>query len=74
MAACGHFEFEYELKFYQGQESIQSSSLPDPKHTLGKDENTKTQESQEVSPFPAGDHKIARNRQDSITTIKMYDK
>ena len=26
-----------------------------------------TQESQEVSPFPAGDHKAARNRQDIIT-------
>ena len=26
-----------------------------------------TQESQEVSPFPAGDNKAARNRQDSMT-------
>ena len=26
-----------------------------------------TQEEQEVSPFPAGDHKMARNRQDSKT-------
>ena len=26
-----------------------------------------TQESQEVSPFPAGDHKAAINRQDSMT-------
>ena len=25
------------------------------------------QESQEVSPFPAGDHKAARNRQDCMT-------
>ena len=34
------------------------------------DENIRkhhTQESQEVCPFPADDHKIARNRQDSIT-------
>ena len=34
------------------------------------DQNTRnhhTQESQEVSPFPAGDHKAAWNRQDSIT-------
>ena len=26
-----------------------------------------TQESQEVNPFPAGDHMVARNRQESIT-------
>ena len=34
------------------------------------DKNTRkhhTQESQEVSPFPAGDHKAARNRQDIMT-------
>ena len=33
------------------------------------DKNTKkyhTQENQDVSPFPAGDHKAARNREDSI--------
>ena len=33
------------------------------------DRNTRkhhSQESQDVSPFPAGDHKAARNRQDSI--------
>ena len=29
------------------------------------------QESQEVSPFPLGDHKAARNIQDSITKTKM---
>ena len=28
------------------------------------------QESKEVSPFPAGDHKAARNRQDSMTDMK----
>ena len=28
------------------------------------------QEGQEVSPFPAGDHKTARNRQDSMTKTK----
>ena len=34
------------------------------------DKNTRkhhTQESQEVSAYPAGDHKPARNRQDSMT-------
>ena len=30
-----------------------------------------TQESKEVSPFPAGDHKAARNRQDSIIKTNM---
>ena len=35
---------------------------------------TKTQESQEISPFPAGDHKAARNRQDSITKTNMKHK
>ena len=33
-------------------------------------ENT-TLESQYVSPFPAGDHKAAMNRQDSITKTNM---
>ena len=31
------------------------------------------QESQEVSPFLAGDQKAARNRQDSMTTITKKD-
>ena len=37
------------------------------------DKNTRkhcTQKSQEVSPFPAGDHKATRNRQVIITDIK----
>ena len=34
----------------------------------------KTQKSKEVSPFPAGDHKAARNRQDSITKTNMTHK
>ena len=29
-----------------------------------------TQKSQEVSPFPAGDHKAGRKRQDSMTDMK----
>ena len=33
---------------------------------LQKDKEHHTQESQEVSPFPAGDQKVERNRQDSI--------
>ena len=38
------------------------------------DKNTRKhnkQESQEVSLFPAGGHKAARNRQDGITKINM---
>ena len=53
------------------QESIQSSTKPDPGHHMGKNKNTRRQqilERQEVSTFPAGDHKAARNRQDSILT------
>ena len=44
------------------QISIQSCTTPDPGHIMESDKNT---ESQEVSPFPAGDHKAARNRRDS---------
>ena len=47
------------------QESIQSCTIPDGKLTKNTSKQS-TQESQEVSPFPAGDHKDARNRQDSI--------
>ena len=41
------------------------------------DQNTRkdhTQESQDVSPFPAGDHKVARNGQDSISIIKTNER
>ena len=41
------------------------------------DKNTRkhhTQESQEVSPFPAGDHKAARNRYDSIIKTNKQHK
>ena len=42
------------------QESIQSSTTPDPGYQLESDKPTAdtTNESQEVSPFPAGDHKV----------------
>ena len=54
------------------QESIQSSTKPDPGHHLGKWQKIKhhTQESQEVNPFQADDHKTAISRQDSITDTK----
>ena len=41
--------------------------------TWERDNNTRkhySQESPEVSPFPAGDHKAAMNRQDSTTDMK----
>ena len=55
------------------QDLIQSSTTPDPKYHMESDKKTRkhlTQESQEASPLPAGDHKTARNRQDSITKAK----
>ena len=53
------------------QEPIQSNTSPG--HHMGSDKNTRkhhTQKSQKVNPFTAGDHKAARNRQDSITDMK----
>ena len=46
------------------QESIQSSTTPDPGHQWESDKLTEdtTNESQEVSPFPAGDHEAHTNR------------
>ena len=46
------------------QESIQSSTTPDPGYQWESDKLTEdtTNESQEVIPFPAGDHKSHINR------------
>ena len=46
------------------KESIQSSTTPDPGYQRESDKLTvdTTNESQEVSPFPAGDHKAHINR------------
>ena len=46
------------------QESIQASSTPDPGYHRESDKLTvdTTHESQELSPFPAGDHKAHINR------------
>ena len=51
-------------KYGKDQETIQSSTAPDPGHHMRKYQNTIniTNKSQEVSPFPAGDHKAAVNR------------
>ena len=50
------------------QESIQSSTTPDPGYQWESDQLTvdTTNESQEVSPFPAGDHKAQINRRAQI--------
>ena len=46
------------------QEWIQSSTTPDPGYQWESDITLDiTNESQEVSPFPAGDHKASTNRQ-----------
>ena len=55
------------------QESIQSSTPPDP---IPHGKVTKTQlnitnKSQEVSPFPAGDHKAAMNRRESMKNTRL---
>ena len=49
---------------WKDQESIQSSTTPDPGYQLERDKLTvdTTNEIQEVSPFPAGDHKAQINR------------
>ena len=47
----------------------QDLATPDPGHRMGKcqkHKKTHIQERQEVSPFPVGDHKAARHRQDNI--------
>ena len=53
---------------------MQSGTTPDPGHHTDKWQTTikyHTQESQEVSPFPAGDHKAALNRQERMTNTKQ---
>ena len=44
---------------------------------LESDKNTRkhhTQESQEFNPFPTGDHKVARNRNDSMAKTNTNNK
>ena len=57
----------------KAQESIQSSNISDPGHQKENEKNTRkyhTKESQEISPFPTGDHVAATNRQESMTYTK----
>ena len=59
---------------HKDQESIQSSTTPDPGYHMGikvtKSQLDITHKSQEVSPFPAGDHKAAMNRCESMTNTR----
>ena len=51
-----------------------SSTIAEPGHHMEKWQNTikyNIQESQVISPFLAGDHKAARDRQDSIIKTNM---
>ena len=71
----------FPIKSIEGkdQESMQSSTTPDLRHhdIWESDKNTRkhcTQESQEVSSFPAGDRKAARNIQGSIIKTTMKHK
>ena len=54
------------------QETIQSSTTPDPGYQLESNKNTIniTNKSQEVSLFPAGQHKAAMNRRESMTNTR----
>ena len=57
-----------------GIDTIKSHTCPS--HIWESDKNTRkhhTKESQEVKPFPAGNHKASKNRQDSIiiTNVKL---
>ena len=58
------YECIQSKKGCKDQESIQSSTTPDPGYQWESDKLTvdTTNESQEVSPFPAGDHKAHINR------------
>ena len=58
------------------QESIQSSTTPDPGYQWESDKLTEdtTNESQEVSPFPAGDHEAHINRRAQNIANTRQDK
>ena len=56
---------------------MQSSTTPDPGHHTGKQQNTTkhhTQESQEVSHFPANDHNATMNRHERMKNKKHENK
>ena len=57
-------DFKQRKQGCKDQESTQSSTTPDPGYQWESDKLTvdTTNENQEVSPFPAGDHKAHINR------------
>ena len=63
-------------KWCKYQESIQSSTTPDPGYQWESDKLTAdtTNESQEGSPFPAGDHKAHINRRAQRHSTKQKKK
>ena len=60
----------------EDQETIQSSTTPNPGYHMGKYQKYNkhtiniTNKSQEVSPFPAGNHKAAMNRSESMRNTR----
>ena len=67
-----YYCFYQSKKGGKDQESIKSRTTPDPGYHI---ESDKTQlnikkTSQDVSPFPAGDHKAAMNRRQSMKNTK----
>ena len=54
---------QYNQILHSNQDTIFESDKSTRKHHI--------LESQEVSPFPTGDHKAARNRQDSMADMKQ---
>ena len=52
------------------KESIQSSTTPNPGYQKGKYQKYSKYHQQEVSPFPAGDHKAAMNRCESMRNTR----
>ena len=67
--------FYKSKKWDKDQESIQSRTTLDPGYHMGKYKKKTqfitTNESQEVSPFPAGDHKAAMNRRENMTNTRQ---
>ena len=69
-----HIVREQSKEEGKGKESIQLSNTHDPGHGMvwESDKTTRKhhiQGSKEVSPFPTGDHKAARNRHDRQDTL-----
>ena len=60
------------MKDGKDQETIQSSTTPDPGYHMGSNKNTINiiSKSQLVSPFQAGDHKAAMNRRESMRNTR----